>query len=253
MPPRPAPVRRTGRTLFPFLALTALMCSGMGCGTPRPTAADTPVATTPAAALPAAATGAGEWTDITDPRYWRSYGGDTFPEGWTLEDGALVRTGAGGDIVTREEYGSFELELDWKVAACGNSGIFYRGAAGADYIWLTAPEYQVLDDTCHDDAQYPSHRAGGVYDLYTPPDGVARPGGEWNSTRIVARGAHVEHWLNGVMVGEYEQGSPAWIARVAASKFREYETFGTHTTGLIGLQDHGDMVWYRHIRIRRLD
>ena len=201
-----------------------------------------------------AGTTTGEWVDITAPSHWTSYGADTFPSGWRLEDSALARTadGDGGDIVSRETYGDFELALEWKVAPCGNSGIFYRGAPGAEYVWNTSPEMQVLDNTCHADAATPSHRAGAVYDLYTPTVDNARPGGEWNAARIVARGAHVEHWLNGVKVAEYEQGSPEWTARIAASKFRDEPGFGTHRSGLIGLQDHGDLVWYRNIRIRRL-
>src|SRR5690606_34737890 len=116
------------------------------------------------------AAAAGDWTDLTDPSHWRSYDADTFPSGWTMDDGALARTasGDGGDIVTREAYGDFELELEWKVGPCGNSGIFYRGAEGAEYIWNTSPEMQVLDDTCHADGAVPAHRAGAVYALYAP-------------------------------------------------------------------------------------
>ena len=237
--------------LTPGVFLPLLLA--IGCASPRATAPDAASDAASGAASDAASGGA--WTDLTDPRYWRSYGTDTFPSGWVLEDGALARTdtGEGGDIVTREAYGDFELELEWKVAPCGNSGIFYRGAEGAEYVWNTAPEMQVLDDTCHEDAQYPSHRAGAVYDLYTPSADVARPGGEWNAVRIVARGPHVEHWLNGTRIAEYEQGSDDWNARIQASKFRDEPGFGTHLSGLIGLQDHGDLVWYRNIRIRRLD
>lgn len=196
-----------------------------------------------------------DWTDLTDPRHWRSYGGDAFPSGWAFEDGALARTdsGDGGDIVTRETYGDFELALEWKVEPCGNSGIFYRGAEGAEYVWNTAPEMQVLDNTCHPDAATPAHTAGAVYALYAPTEDVTRPAGEWNEVRIVADGAHVEHWLNGVKIAEYEQGSDDWNARVAASKFAEEPGFGTHREGVIGLQDHGDLVWYRNIRIRPLN
>ena len=221
---------------------------GAGCiGQPAPE---------PATPEPAASEGASAaaWTDLTDPSHWRSYGGDAFPSGWAFEDGALARTdsGDGGDIVTREVYGDFELMLEWKVEPCGNSGIFYRGAEGAEYVWNTAPEMQVLDNTCHPDAATPAHTAGAVYALYAPTEDVTRPAGEWNEVRIVADGAHVEHWLNGVKIAEYEQGSDDWNARVAASKFNAMPGFGTHSAGPIGLQDHGDLVWYRHIRIRPL-
>ncbi len=230
------------------LLAAGLLFAGAGCAPPRPATPPPSQPATPAGALDG-------WTDLTDPRHWRSYSSDAFPSGWALVDDAIARTssGDGGDIVTRESYADFELELEWKVAPCGNSGIFYRGAEGAEFIWNTSPEMQVLDDTCHDDAAYPSHRAGAVYDLYTPAADVARPGGEWNAVRLVARGAHVEHWLNGVKVAEYEQGSDDWNARVAASKFRDEPGFGTHRAGLIGLQDHGDLVWFRTIRIRRLN
>lgn len=204
---------------------------------------------------PAPAGGGSAWSDLTDPRHWRSYGTDTFPQGWAMEDGALALTmeGGGGDLVSRETYGDFELTLEWKVAPCGNSGIFYRGADGGAYIWETAPEMQVLDNACHPDREFPSHTAGAVYDLYTPTSDVTRPAGAWNEVRIVADGPHVEHWLNGEKIAEYEQGSPEWTARVAASKFNEMAGFGTHFAGLIALQDHGDLVWYRNIRVRRLD
>lgn len=192
--------------------------------------------------------------DGEDLRAWRGYGQDAVPAGWRIEDGALhfAPGGEGGDLVTREAYGDFELALEWKIAPCGNSGIFYRGAEGNEYIWESAPEMQVLDDACHPDSQFPSHRAGSNYDLHVATPGVVRPAGEWNQVRIVARGPHVEHWLNGQKVVEYEQGSEAWQARVAASKFGEMPDYGTAMTGVIGLQDHGDPVWYRDIRIRRL-
>jgi hypothetical protein len=245
MPPRRAPAPPSASLA---LAAALALALGAGCASQRSTEP-------PAPAVPEGPGGTEEgWTDLTDPRHWRSYGTDTFPSGWVLEDGALARTaeGDGGDIVTREPYADFELALEWKVAPCGNSGIFYRGAEGAEYIWNTSPEMQVLDNTCHADGQYPSHTAGAVYDLYTPTVDVARPGGEWNAARIVARGPHVEHWLNGQKVAEYEQGSAEWTARIAASKFRDEPGFGTYPSGLIGLQDHGDLVWYRNIRLRRL-
>lgn len=194
--------------------------------------------------------------DGQDLSAWRGFRQGDVPAGWRAEEGTLFFDPAvgGGDIMTRETYGDFELELEWMISECGNSGIFYRGAEG-DYgnIWETAPEMQVLDDTCHPDARYPSHRAGANYDLHTPTEDVVRPAGEWNEVRIVARGPHVEHWLNGVRVVEYEQGSEDWEARVAVSKFRQMPSYGQHMTGHIALQDHGDEVWYRNIRIRRID
>lgn len=192
--------------------------------------------------------------DGSDLGAWKGYAQERVPTSWQVGGGVLafVPGGEGGDVVTREAYGDFELELDWKISDCGNSGIFYRGAEGNDYVWQTAPEMQILDDNCHSDARYPSHLAGSNYDLYAAAPDAVRPAGEWNEARIVARGPHVEHWLNGQKVAAYEQGSEAWAARVAASKFRTMPNYGTQRTGVIGLQDHGDPVWFRDIRIRRL-
>ncbi len=197
----------------------------------------------------------GAWTDLTDLRHWRALDGGEPPARWQVEEDALHFTpgqGGGGDLISREAYGDFELTLDWKIAPCGNSGIFYRGAGGPEPMYLTAPEMQVLDDACHEDARFPSHVAGSLYDLAAPTVNAVRPAGAWNAVRIVARGAHLEHWVNGQQVGAYEQGGPSWNARVAVSKFREMPAYGTRRSGFLGLQDHGDEVWYRHVRIRRL-
>lgn len=199
------------------------------------------------------------WTLLFDGESleaWRGFGREDVPAAWQARDGTLYFRpgGEGGDLVTRESYGDFELALEWRISECGNSGIFYRGREESyRTVFETAPEMQVLDDACHPDARFPSHRAGANYDLHTPPEGVVRPAGEWNETRIVARGPHVEHWLNGVNTATYEQGSPDWEARVAVSKFRDMPDYGRFMEGVIALQDHGDEVWFRNVRIRRLD
>ncbi len=200
---------------------------------------------------------AGDWEvlfDGGDLSAWRGVGQDAVPAAWSVDDGVLhITPGAeGGDLVTRETYGDFELALEWKISECGNSGIFYRGDPEQE-PWRTSSEMQVLDDACHPDGKYPSHRAGSNYDLHAATPGAVRPAGEWNAVRIVARGPHVEHWLNGQQVAEYEQGSAAWKARVAASKFRTFDGYGQHMRGIIALQDHGDPVWYRDIKVRRLN
>ena len=218
-----------------------------------------PTAATPAPSSAATAS-TGDWVSLFDGRTlagWHAFNKTTgAPSGWRVDEGAIhfAPGGDGGDIATDAQYGDFEFEVEWKIQACGNSGIFYRGAEGAAYnaVYLTAPEMQVLDDTCHPDARFPSHTAGGLYDLYVPRAAVVRPAGEWNQARIVARGGHIEHWLNGTMIVEAEQGSAAWNARVAASKFRTMPAFGTQRSGVIALQDHGDRVWYRALRIRTL-
>lgn len=192
--------------------------------------------------------------DGTTTAGWHGYGRQEMPGGWQPVDGALTRVASAGDIVTNETFHDFELALEWKVGPGGNSGIFYRGIESADPrlepLFQSAPEMQVLDDERHVDGKSPLTSAGANYGLYAPPRGVARPAGEWNAARIVVRGSHVEHWLNGVKVVEYELGSPEWAAKVAASKFNEWPKYGTAREGVIGLQDHGDRVAYRNIRIR---
>lgn len=193
--------------------------------------------------------------DGTDLSAWRGYRQPDVPAGWSVEDGTLAFTpGVGdGDIVTREEFGDFELELEWKISEGGNSGIFYRASEEYENVWESAPEMQVLDDARHPDGQNPLTSAGAVYGLYAASPDAARPVGEWNRVRIVARGDHVEHWLNGQKVVEYERGSPEWEERVARSKFQTMPGYGQARRGHIALQDHGDRVWYRNIRIRPLD
>ncbi len=185
---------------------------------------------------------------------WQTYGsGATPPAGWSVQDGLLVRTGPGGDIMyAARQFQDFDLRLEWRISNGGNSGILYRGMTTTDYIYKSAPEMQVLDDERHADGRSPYTSAGSVYALYPAPRGVVHPAGEWNQARVVARGPHVEHWLNGVKVAEYELGSPDWSERVAGSKFVEWPEFGTSLRGYIALQDHGDMVWYRNVKIREL-
>lgn len=181
---------------------------------------------------------------------WRAYGADSMPSGWQAVDGSLTRVSRAADIITKEQFGDFELSLDWKLEPRGNSGIFYRAVEGLEWIYHGAPEYQVLDDAGHRDGQNPLTSAGSDYGLYPAPRGVVKPAGEWNSTRIVARGAHVEHWLNGQKVVEYEQGSPDWAKRVAGAKFAAWPQYGKAMRGHIGLQEHGGRVEFRNIKIR---
>jgi hypothetical protein len=181
---------------------------------------------------------------------WRGFRRDTMPAGWQVEDGALTRVAAGGDIVTVDTFASFELVLDWNVAPGGNSGIFFHVTEDAGATYETGPEMQVLDDAGHADGRSRLTAAGSNFALHPAPPGVVRPAGEWNHARIVVQGAHVEHWLNGVKVVEYELWSPDWEARVKASKFAQWPGYGRARTGHIALQDHGDRVAYRSIKIR---
>lgn len=196
---------------------------------------------------------AGGWRLLFDGESlegWRGYNRPDRPAGWEAVDGTLARTGPGGDIITEEPFEDFELAVEWRLEPGGNSGIFYRAAEGEEWIYHSAPEYQVLDDDGHPDGQSPLTSAGSNYGLHPAPRGVVRPVGEWNEARIVVEGDRVEHWLNGTRVVEYELGSPDWEERVADSKFSQWPAYGQADRGHIGLQDHGDPVWYRNIKIR---
>ncbi|MGH7569068.1 MAG: 3-keto-disaccharide hydrolase [Gemmatimonadales bacterium] len=181
---------------------------------------------------------------------WRGFRMDSMPAGWQVVDGALTRTGGGGDIITTEQFADFELALEWRVAPGGNSGIMFRVTEASDATYESGPEMQVLDDAAHRDGQSRLTAAGANYGLHPAPAGVVKPAGEWNQVRIVVRGPHVEHWLNGTKVVEYELGSPDWEAQVKASKFAQWPGYGRARSGHIALQDHGDRVAYRNLKLR---
>lgn len=183
---------------------------------------------------------------------WRGYKMDSMPHGWQAVDGELTRVASAGDIMTRDKYANFELSLEWKISEGGNSGIFYRASEDDDAIYWSAPEMQVLDDAKHPDGKSRLTAAGADYDIYPSPAGVVKPAGQWNLVRLVVKGNHVEHWLNGKQIVDYELGSPDWEKRVKASKFAPHVHYGRNATGYIGLQDHGDQVAFRNIKIRVL-
>jgi 3-keto-disaccharide hydrolase len=195
------------------------------------------------------------WRSLLDARgsAWRGWKSQDFPAGWHISGDELSKDGEVEDLVSRKMYGDFELELEWKIGAGGNSGIFYRGTREYDHIFWSAPEYQLLDDANAPDGRNRVSSAAAAYALYAAPAGVVRPHGEWNTARIVVRGAHVEHWLNGRKVVNYELGSPDWKAKVAASKFAKYPDYGLAAEGYIGIQgDHPGALALRRIRIREL-
>jgi cytochrome c len=160
----------------------------------------------------------------------------------------------GGDLTTDEEYENFELRLDWKISACGNSGIIYNVIENdqVSQTYQSGPEMQVLDNSCHPDAKIIKHRAGDLYDLISCKFENVKPAGQWNSIRLKIKNGKVEHWQNGRKLVEYDQNSPKWKAMIAGSKFKSMPLFGTSRKGHIALQDHGDKVWYRNIKIRKL-
>ena len=206
--------------------------------------------------LPLAAQSSGtstQWIDLSAATEWRGYRRDTLPTAWRFDrDGVLTFSGSGGDIITKRQFGDFELELEWRIAAGGNSGVFYRATEGTRAIYENAVEMQVLDDAGHSDGRLAATSAGSAFALYGPARHVSRPVGEWNSARLLVRGPRVEHWLNGVRVAEYALWGPEWKARVSASKFAAWPAFGWSDRGHIGLQDHGDTVSFRRMRIREI-
>ena len=248
-------MRRNHKPLALRLAAGCLLAAALaGCSSEKPSAvASMPMK--PESASGASTPGGGEWRTLFDGRSldaWRGFKKDSVPAGWQVVDGALTRVGEAGDLITRDQFGNFELTLEWKVAEGGNSGIMFRVAETADATYETGPEMQVLDDARHKDGESRLTAAGSAYGLYAAPAGVVKPAGQWNAVRIVVRGNHVEQWLNGTKVVEYELGSPDWEARVRNSKFKQWPGYGRVVSGHIALQDHGDRVAYRDIKVRTL-
>ena len=191
--------------------------------------------------------------DGTSMDPWRGFQRDDVPEGWRVEEGTIHRGDGGGDILTRKPFGDFELSIEWKVAGPGNSGIMFRVSEDADATYMTGPEYQILNNAVHPDGRNPLTTAGSNYALHAPTKDMTKPVGEWNHTLIKVQGPHVEHWMNGERIVEYELLSDEWESRVADSKFAQWPGYGRNKVGYIVLQDHGDPVWYRNIKIRKLD
>ena len=210
-----------------------------------------------------------EWTSLFDGKTtsgWHTYGKDAVGEAWKVVDGTLmldpsIKEGwqikGGGDIVSNESYGDFHLQLEWKISKKGNSGIIFfvqDEPKKYNYIWYTGPEMQVLDNDGHADAKINKHRAGNLYDLVAGVEGAVKPVGEWYLVDIINEKGTLTLKLNGVTTVTTTLGDDAWKNLIKNSKFSKGESpdFGKVFTGHIGLQDHGDQVWYRNIRIQRL-
>lgn len=194
---------------------------------------------------------------------WRSFKSKEIGAAWKVEDGALYldnsqkdnwQTRGGGDIITDKEYENFELQLEWKIQPCGNSGIMFNVVEDDQYqyAWNTGPEMQVLDNDCHPDAKIIKHRAGDLYDLISCKVETIRPVGEWNQVRILSNKGEISFTLNGTEVVKFSIASPEWKEMIAASKFKDMKGFGMARKGHISLQDHGDKVWFRNIKIREI-
>ena len=207
------------------------------------------------------------WVSLFDGKTlngWHNYGKTTVGEAWKVADGTLYldttkkegwQTAAGGDIVSTEEYENFDLKLDWKIATGGNSGIIFyvhEDTAKYKYVWQTGPEMQVLDNDLHSDGKIPKHRAGDLYDLIACKTETVKQPGEWNEAEIISKDGKLDFFLNGTNVISTMLWNDEWKALVAGSKFKEWPDFGTYKKGHIALQDHGNTVWYRNIKIKRL-
>jgi hypothetical protein len=197
-----------------------------------------------------------KWRTLTgdDARnHWRGWKSEGFPAGWKIEGNVLSKQDEVEDLISTKTFGDFEVEFDWKVSKGGNAGFFYRGTREYDYIYWSAPEYQLLDDAHHPDGRNRLSSAAAAYALYAAPAGVVKPADGWNTTRIVVNGAHVEHWLNGQKVVVYELWSPDWKTKVAKSKFAKYPRYGLAKQGHLGIQgDHAGDLAIRNLRIRAL-
>ena len=192
--------------------------------------------------------------DGTDTSKWRGYKAAAFPsKGWRVENGTLrhVAGEGGGDLITVDKYADFELRFDWKVAPGANSGVIYRVTEDHNASYETGPEYQVLDDSKHGDGKNPKTSAAALYALIAcNADKALNPVGEWNKARIVIKGNKAEHWLNKKKVVEYTWGGSETQKLISESKFKGMPGFAKNASGHICLQDHGDDVWFRNIKIR---
>ena len=208
----------------------------------------------------------GEWTPLFDGKTfagWSRYGGGAVGKAWKIENGELYldaankagwQTGDGGDIVTAEEFENFHFKYEWKIAKNGNSGVIFlvHESPEYQYPWQTGPEMQVLDNAGHPDAKIISHRAGDLYDLIVSSQETVKPAGEWNQAEIRINKGKLDFFLNGVNIVSTQLFTPEWEALIAKSKFKSMPGFGKYKKGKISLQDHGDVVHYRNLMIKKL-
>ncbi len=191
---------------------------------------------------------------------WRNYNSNSLGSGWKVADGVLfLDTSVSereerGDIITQDEFENYELSLEWKIDSCGNSGIIFNVVEDPKYhaTYVTGPEMQVLDNACHPDAKIEKHRAGDLYDLIKCSRETVNPAGQWNKVRIISNKGKYEFWMNDTKVVDFEMHTPQWDEMVQNSKFKNMPAFGKATKGHIALQDHGDKVWFRNIKIREI-
>jgi hypothetical protein len=193
-----------------------------------------------------------QWRQLTLADF-QGYESAAAPAGWTARADTITKNGGVGDLITKNQFANFELEFDWRISARGNSGLFYRGTKEYDHIYWSAPEYQLEDNIGASDNKSADRWTGANYALYAVAGGQIPTADRWNRTRLVVNGPHVEHWLNGQKVVEYELWSAEWKAIVAKSKFNAYPNYGMAKQGYIGIQgDHPGTLTLANVRIREL-
>jgi hypothetical protein len=199
-----------------------------------------------------------KWEVLFDGKsveHWRGFRRQTFPDqNWVVRDGVLqtVEGAEPVDLITRDEYQDFDLELEWRISPGGNSGIMFHVSEDAEKPWFSGPEMQLLDDDQHPDGRNPKTSAGSLFDVIAPVNKQLKPVGEWNPARIIVSGRHVEYWLNAVKVVEFDLESDALKALIAESQFRDLQGYAREKTGRIVLQSYKSQVSFRNIKIRRL-
>ena len=257
------------KSLYSLLAIALLTACG-------PTKTSSPMASNDSTAQGSGAQNAGGallneneagWVSLFDGRSlagWHSYGKTAPGQAWKVDNGAIhldaasknnYQTAGGGDLVTDAEYENYHLKLEWKIAPNGNSGIIFNINEDTTRFaesWHTGLEMQVLDNEGHGDGKIPKHRAGNLYDLIAVSKETVKPVGEWNTAEIVNNRGKLDLYLNGEHVVDTRLDDAAWTNLVAGSKFKDMAGFAKFSRGRIGLQDHGDNVWFRNIRIRQL-
>jgi hypothetical protein len=181
---------------------------------------------------------------------WRGYKSTTMPAGWQVVEGAMTRVAPATDIVTIDQFGDFDFQFEWQVTPGANSGVMFHVTETADSTYQTGPEYQILDNGGHADGKSPLTSAASNYAVHAPSEDLTKPVGSWNQGRLIVKGSHVEHWLNGTKVVDYELGSADWEAKVAASKFKDMPRYGREPRGHIAIQDHGDKVAFRNLKVK---
>lgn len=206
----------------------------------------------------------GEWIDLFDGKSlagWHGYNkGDDTVKNWIIEDGALVCLGAaewdtGGDIVTAREFDNFELVWDWKLEAGSNSGVMYHVVEDPKYKgpFETGPEYQMIDDEGWPGGLEEWQLTGADYAMnLASKDKVVNPIGEWNNSKIVYNNGHVEHWLNGAKIVEFEVGTDQWNKEKSEGKWKDFPDYASVKSGKIALQDHGKKAYFKNIKIKEL-